>query len=503
MKERGRLAVPIGAAAIAFVFHALCNAHYGFFRDELYFIICGRHPDWGYVDQPPVAPLLAAGTQVFGNSLFLLRLVPALFSAASVYVTGMLAIELGGGVFAQVLAATAAMFAPVLMSFGMKVSPDTIGLWTWPLAALFVVRMAKGECQRLWLLVGAIFGISLQSKYSVLFFIAALLLGLLLTPQRRLMFSKWFAGGVVLAALIALPNFLWQAAHHFPMIELLRNGQQGKNVMVPPLVFIAQQFLLTNPFLWPVWVSGLVWLLVRPLTRFLGIAYIALMAMMIATHAKHYYPADVYPILIAAGGVAIEQWTMRAGAWRAAIAAVAFALGVVFVPLVEPVLPEQTFIGYSNAILGLMHISSNSMKTENNQIGVLPQDFADMHGWPEMAQTIARVYDSLPPAERADAVAVTQNYGEASAVAFFEPHVPVISGHNQYWLWGTLGHDGNVVIDVAGDCGAKEHLFRSSTRAAVFSAPYVMPYEDNIPIMLCRGLKTPLAQLWPSLKAYE
>ena len=502
-RVRSRLTIPLGAAAFAFIFHAVCNPHYGFFRDELYFIICGRHPDWGYVDQPPVAPLLSAATQVFGNSLFLLRLVPALFSAASVYVTCTLALELGGGAFAQVLAAIAALFAPVLMSFGMKVSPDTIGLWTWPLAALFVVRMAKGECPRLWLAVGALFGISLQSKYSVLFFIVALLAGLLLTPQRRLLWSKWFAGGVALAVVIALPNFLWQAAHGFPMIELLRNGQMGKNVIVSPAVFIAQQFLLTSPFLWPVWIAGLIWLFLKPVARFLGIAFVALMAMMIATHAKHYYPADVYPILIAAGGVAIEQWTTRVAAARIAIAALAAALGIVLVPIVEPILPEQMYIAYQNAVFGLLHVDNSSMKTEHNQIGVLPQDFADMHGWPQMAATVAKVYDSLPAADRADAVAVAQNYGEASAVAFFEPHVPVVSGHNQYWLWGPQGHDGNVVIDIAGDCGAKDHLFRSSMRAAVFSAPYVMPYEDNIPIMVCRGLKVPIAQLWPSLKSYE
>ncbi len=501
--SRPRLVIPLSAAALTFVAHAICNPHYGFFRDELYFIICGRHPDWGYVDQPPVAPLLAAATQALGHSLFLLRLVPALFAAASVYVTCTLALELGGGAFAQVLAAVAAAFAPVLMSFGMKVSPDTIGLWLWPLAALFVVRIAKGECPRLWLAVGAVLGIALQSKYSVLFFIVALIAALALTPQRRLLWSKWFFGGVALAAAIALPNFLWQAAHGFPMIELLRNGQLGKNVMVPPATFVVQQFLLTNPILWPVWMCGLIWSLLRPLPRFLGLTYIVLMALMIATHAKHYYPADVYPILIAAGGVAIEQWTARAMWLRPALVSAAVAFGLVFVPFAEPILPEQTFIAYQNAVFGALHMNANSMKTENNTIGALPQDWADMHGWPEMASAVERVYDALPLAERADAVAVAQNYGEASAIAFFAPAVPVISGHNQYWLWGTHGYDGNVIIDVAGDCGAKNHLFRSSERAATFTAPYIMPYENDIPIMVCRGLKVPLATLWPSLKSYE
>jgi len=498
-----RNSLPLIAAAVTFVGHAAGNPHYGFFRDELYFIVCGRHPAWGYVDQPPVAPLLAAASQAFGISLFLLRLVPAFFAGASVFVTCALAVELGGGAFAQALAAIAAFFTPVLMSFGMKISPDTIGLWLWPLAALFVLRIVKGADPRLWLAVGALFGICLQSKYSVAYFIAALIVGLLLTPQRRVMWSKWFAAGVALAALIALPNFLWQASQGFPMLELLRNGLNGKNVIVGPAEFVGQQFLITNLFLSPVWVAGFVWLLWKPATRFVGLTYVVLMVMMIASHAKHYYPADVYPILIAAGGVAIEQWTAGLRALRPIVATVALAGGLVFVPYAMPVLPEQRFIAYSTAVSDALHISNDSTKTEHLQLGALPQDWADMHGWPEFARAVAGVYDALPPTDRADAVAFAQNYGEAAAIEFFEPHVPVISGHNQYWLWGMRGHDGNVVIDIDGDCGAKQHLFRSSVKAATFTAPYVLPYEDDMPLMVCRGIRTPLSTLWPTLKHYE
>ena len=495
--------IPLIAAAVTFLVHAACNPHYGFFRDELYFIVCGRHPAWGYVDQPPIAPLLSAATQLFGPSLFLLRLVPAFFASAAVYVACTLAVELGGAAFAQIVAAIVVFFTPVLMSFGMKVSPDMVGLWLWPLAALWVLRIVKGECPRLWLAVGAILGICLQSKYSVVYFAVALIGGLLFTPQRRLLWSKWFLGGVALAIAIALPNFLWQAVHGYPMLELLRNGQNGKNVIVGPGEFIGQQFLITNPFLSAVWVVGLVCLLLKPMTRFLGLTYLILMALMIASHAKHYYPADVYPIVIAAGGVAIEQWTLRVRLLRPIVAAVLVAGGLVFVPYVMPVLSEERFIAYSNGLSDVLHINKESVKTEHQQLGSLPQDWADMHGWPEFSATIARVYDALPPADRADAVAFAQNYGEASAIEFFEPHVPVMSGHNQYWLWGPGGHSGNVVIDIDGDCGAKKHIFQSSIRAATFSAPYVMPYEDNISIMVCRGIRTPLIDLWPGLKHYE
>ena len=174
--------IPAIAALLTLAAHLLGNPHYGFFRDELYFIICGFHPDWGYVDQPPVVPLLAAGSQLFGHSLFLLRALPAIFAAGGVYVACLIAIELGGGTFAAILTALTCFFANVLMSFGAKVGPDMVGLWLWPLAALYVLRVAKGADARWWLAAGAAIGLSLESKYSAVFFAAALVAGLALTP---------------------------------------------------------------------------------------------------------------------------------------------------------------------------------------------------------------------------------------------------------------------------------------------------------------------------------
>jgi hypothetical protein len=501
-----RLRIPLIAALATFGLHLVGNPHYGYFRDELYFIICGQHPQWGYVDQPPMAPLLAAGSQMFGHSLVLLRAVPAFFAAAAVYVSCLLAAELGGGAFARILAALVVFFAPVLMNFGMKISPDMVGLWLWPLAALYTLRLAKGADPRGWLAVGAIMGVCLQSKYSVVFFFAALLLGLLLTPERRILFSRWFLAGCGVCGLIALPNFLWQAYYGFPMLELLRNGQHGKNLIVGPVQYLFQQLLITNVFLSLVWIIGLVWLLRNARLRFLGYTYIILIAIMLVLHGKHYYPADVYAYLMAAGGVAIEASTNLWKAFRPVVAAAVIVLGLVFVPFAMPVLPEEQVVSYTNRLFGILHIPRQAVATEHGRMAALPQDWADMHGWPELAATVANVYQSLSPGDRAQAVIVAQNYGEASALVFFgRPYglPPVISGHNQYYLWGTHGSSGNVVIDVAGDCGASQHLFASSERAATFTSPWVMPYEDGIPIMVCRGIQKPLAALWPSIKSYE
>ncbi len=492
------------AAAVVFVVHAIGNPHYGFFRDELYFIICGRHPQWGYVDQPPVVPLLAAFTQLGGQSLFLLRLVPALFAAAGAYTTVLLAAEFGGGIFAGVLATLGFLFCNVLMSFGMKAGPDEIGLWTWPLLALLVVRLTKGADPRLWLLAGVITGFTIQSKYSVLFFLAAMFAGLVLTPQRAILRNRWFAAGAGLAFAIALPNFIWQASYGFPMLELLEAGQNGKNVIAGPLLYLFQQILITNLFLFPLWVIGVVWLLRKAAYRFLGYAYLALIAEMIVFHGKHYYPANVYPIVIAAGAVPIEAWTSRAVALRAAALVYTLALGWVFIPFSLPILPEPAFIAYEIRLEDVLHIPKGTLATEHNrETTALPGDWADMHGWPELARAVAAIYDGLPPEQRAKAVVVASNYGEASAIEFFEPHVPVISRHNQYWLWGTRGYSGNVIIDVNGDCGASAHLYDRSERVATVNAPYTIGWETGVPIMLCRGIRIPIAQLWPQLRTYE
>jgi hypothetical protein len=392
----------------------------------------------------------------------------------------------------------------VLAAFAMKAGPDMVGLWLWPLSVLYVLRIVRGASPRLWLAAGMAIGVSLESKYSVLYFAVALIAGLLLTPERRILRSKWFAAAVVIAAAIALPNFLWQALNGFPMWELLRNGQMGKNVVLSPGMFLFTEVLITNPLLSFVWIAGFVRLLLDARTRFIAYGYAILIALMIASHAKHYYPADVYPILFAAGGVALETMTRNLRSLRPVAIALTVLAGLAMLPYVEPLLPEQTFIAFNKAVGP--KIGASAAVTEHNKQTWMTQDWSDMHGWPQLAGTVTRVYDSLPPADRARAVIVASNYGEASAIEFFgKGHglPPVISGHNQYFLWGTHGASGDVIIDVHGDCGAGGHLFRSARLAARFSAPYIMPYEDDMPIMVCRGIKKPLAQLWPMVKNYE
>lgn len=499
-------AIAAGAALATFIVHLIANAHYGFFRDELYFVICGFRPAWGYVDQPPIVPLLAAGSQLFGHSLFLLRAVPALFAAASVYTTCLLVVELGGGAFAEFFAALVAVMTPVLMHFGTTITTDIVGLWLWPLAALYVLRIVKGADPRWWLAVGAIVGIALESKYSVIFFVAAMLGGLVATSQRRALLTPWFLGGALIAAAIALPNFVWQAAHGYPMWTLLRDADEYKNAQLSALQYVGTQFLIIHPLLAPISLIGLVTLLRRPDARFLGIAYLALIAQMIALHGKHYYPGDVYPILIAAGAATIEAWTDGALLWRPALAAYALGAGILLVPLLMPVLPERTMSAYDRIAQSMLAREVDLARTDSSHIGSLPPDWADMHGWRELAALVARIYHSLPPAQRAQAAILASNYGEASAIDFFGSQYglpPVLSGHNQYWVWGTHGYTGNVLIDVHGECDRDARLFRVHRVVARFSNPWGRPFENGFPISICEGITTPLATVWSKLRSYN
>ncbi|MGH7737500.1 MAG: glycosyltransferase family 39 protein [Candidatus Tyrphobacter sp.] len=486
---------------LATALHAWGNPHYGFFRDELYFIVCGRHPALGYVDQPPLTPLLAALSQSFGQSLFLLRLIPALCAGLAAYVACLFAEELGGGVFAEILTAIVVTLAPVLAANEMRLTPDMLEIALWPLIALLMLRIVKGGSSKLWLAVGATVGIAAWSKYSVAFFVVAAIAGLLLTPARRILRSWWFAAGCALGAAIVMPDFLWQATHHFPMLVVLQNDSAQFVVNGPP--FILQQILIMNPLFSIVWIAGLVVLARSQQTRWLAWAYAIVIASMAALNAKNYYPAAIYPYLIAAGATVIEQWTKSRTSVRCAIAAGALAISIPAVPFVLPVLPLKNYIAYQNAVGRVLHVDFGLPSDPRKTVPI--QYYADMLGWPQMVAKIASVYETLPASERPHVAIFASNFGEASAIdvygsAFGLPRA--ISGNNNFWLWGPRGYTGNTVIEVNADPAKARRIFARVRVAAVFRSPYAMSYENNVPILVCSGIREPLAALWPDLRVY-
>ena len=490
-------------ALISFAFHLFVNGRYGFFRDELYFIICGQRPDWGYVDQPPLIPLAAAGSYwLFGKALVGFRLLPALVMSATVALTAEFTAALGGGRFAQTLAGLCVLGAGFFLATGLLFSTDMFQPLSWLALGWLLVRIAQTGEERWWLAIGAVVGISLLSKYTIAFYLMALVPGILFSALRRSFARPWIYAGAGLALVMVLPNILWQQQQGWPFLEIGAAGSSGKNIPLTPLNFFVQQLLFIGPLAAPVWLSGLWVTAVKPADatwRIFPIAYAILFTLFVATHGKPYYLAAIYPTLLGFGAVAWERWLAAKQAQAAALGIVAL-VAIATSPLAVPVLSPQGYTAYA-AMLGM---GPSTAALERAKLGALPQQFADMFGWPEMAAKVSAVYRALPPDEQAQAVFFGQNYGEAAAIDIFGQGLPpAISSHNNYYFWGPRGHDGSVMIVIGGDLKQMRSLFASVTQVDVTDAPYAMPYETGQPIYVLRGLKEPMAVLWPSLKRYR
>jgi hypothetical protein len=483
--------------------HAVVNGRYGFFRDELYFIVCGDRPDLGYVDQPAVVPLLAAWSHaLFGDFLWGFRLLPALAMSATVALTAEFVRLVGGGRFAQWLGGLCVLLAPIFLLWGVLFSTDLFQAMTWLGLGWALVKLEQTEDERWWLAFGAIAGFSLNTKYLVGFYLFMLAVGIVATPLRRSLLRPWAYLGAAIAGVAILPNVLWQQAHGWPFVELGRAGAGGKNIALSPLGFFWQQILLIGPLSAAVWLSGLWACVARPrltVARAFAIAWAGLLLVFDATHGKAYYMAPIYPTLLALGAARIEEW-MRAGAARGAALAGIAAAGALTAPLTLPILPVEAFVDYQRAI-GFMTSAG-----ERQTLGALPQHYADMFGWREMAERVAAVYWSLPPEDRARAVFFGNNYGEAAAIDVFGRRLglpPAISGHNSYYLWGPRGFDGRVVIILGGSPQHYAELFGRVDAAGRIDAAYAMPYETDKPIYVLRNIKVPLKSYWPSVKTYQ
>jgi hypothetical protein len=478
--------------------------HYGFFRDELYYIACGQHLAWGYVDQPPLIAFVAwFARHVLGGSLFATRLVPILAGAAVVYATGRVAAELGGGLFAQFLGATAILLAPAYLAFDSFLSMNAFEPLFWLLCAWIVIRIVKGASPRLWLLFGAVAGLGLENKHSMLVFGFALMAGLLLSGQARLFRSIWIWIGAALALAIFLPNLLWESRNGWPQIEVVRNAQQFKNEAITPLQFLFEQVLFLQPLALPVWLAGLWWYFAAAKGtrfRFLGWSYLIVLAIVIVLGGKSYYALPIYPVLMAAGGVALEGFFAAPARRRMAISfpALLIVAGLVTLPFGAPVLPVETFLRYSTLLP-----YANSVKTERDSTTELPQLYADMHGWENMAAQIGNVYRGLPQSEQAGCAILAGNYGEAGAIDHFGPALGLpaaISGHNSYYFWGPRAYTGSCVILFGERADELKDLFADAQLVGAITDPHAAVAERNVHVYVCRKPRAPLAELWPHFK---
>ena len=497
----------MGVLAFAVHIAAIALGGYGYFRDELYYIACSKHLAAGYVDQPPLSIFVLAGAaRIFGDSVSAIRLVPAILSGVSAALVGLLARRMGGGAPAMALASLAFIAAPQILGFHAYYSMNSFDIMFWLLAVHALLSAAERGGLHHWLLLGLVLGLGLLNKTSVLWLGAGVAAAILLSgPLRRQLATPGPYVAAALALALFTPFIIWNARHGWPHLEFMHNATEGKYSSLTRARFLADQFLGMNPFTYLVSLPGLAWCLAHRESRRwrpVGIMFLTVLAVLLTNrHTKSEYIAAAYPMLFAAGGVAVELLRQP---WRAAAVWILTGLlvvsGAILAPLAMPILPVETYVGYARA-LGMAPSTA-----ENLELADLPQFFADMHGWEELAQDVSKTYLTIPEAERRTTVALVTNYGEAGALELFARHYPlprVICNHNSYWLWGVGPTPVTTFIRLGGDRDDYLKTYGDVVSAGVHTCAHCMPYENNLGIFIARDRRVPIEIAWPKYKHFQ
>jgi 4-amino-4-deoxy-L-arabinose transferase-like glycosyltransferase len=452
---------------------------YGWHRDELYYLASSRHPSLGYVDYPPITPLLARVDQaIFPGSLPGLRLLTVLAGAAVIVLTALIARELGGDRLTQALAGLAVLISPMFVGANILFQTVSFDQLTWAVICWLFVRLLRGADPREWLWLGLAFGIALETKYTVIGLAIAILVGLLATSARRQLSTRWPWLGFLIASLVFAPNIAWQVGHHWDSVAYTLNHRGATD---GPVAYWVQQLLLAGPQLLPVVVMGVVWLWRKPQFRAAAVAVIAVEVFFFLAGGKAYYPAPIYPLAYAAGAIWLVDAVRRA--WvRRALVAVAIVITMVLLPIGLPVLPAKVMA--------------------DSGIWKARKDFADMYGWPELVAQVTAAYQQLPLSDRGSTMILASNYGEAGALDFYGRGLPpVVSPDLTYYYWAPVHMAPSTVIVVGYPKDYLATLFGDVRQVGTITNSYNLRNEEfGKPIWLCRRPVEPLDQVWPSLK---
>jgi 4-amino-4-deoxy-L-arabinose transferase-like glycosyltransferase len=472
------------AVAVAVLLVALAGG-YGPHRDELYFLVAGDHLAWGFADQGPLTPLLAhVADTIAPGSLTVLRLPSALMAAGTVFVTGLLAVELGGTRRARLIATSCAAVASVVLVVGHLLSTTTFDLLAWTLVTWLVARVLRGGDERGLALAGVVAGVALLDKPLIAFLLAGLGVGLLLAGPRRLLRSGWLWTGLGAALLLWAPWLIWQAGHGWPQLDVsssIANGGSGSSQ--PRWALLPFQLLLVSPVLAPVWIAGLVALLrvprLRPF-RLFAIAWAFLVVVFLATGGKPYYLAGLFPVLLAAGAGQTDAWLARGSARRRSVAlwsAVALS-AVVSAAIALPLLPAR----------------------DAGPVIAMNGDVGETIGWPQLVRTVAGVARRAPGRP----VIFTDNYGEAGAVDRYGPALGLpgaYSGHNAFGDWGPPPDRAGPVVVVGLPAAERDrHFAGCRTLARVDNDAGADNDERGAPVALCSGTRAPWSRIWGALR---
>ena len=462
------------------------SSAYGFHRDELYFIVAGRHPAFGYPDQPPLTPLLsAAAVALLGLSPTAVRVLPALAMGLTVVLTALIARDLGGSRRAQLLAAVTVALSGYLGA-GHLDSTSTFDLLIWAVILWLLVKLLAGGDRRLWLALGAATGIGLQNKDTLLLLCAGLVAGVVLARRWDVVRSSWVWAAAGIALLIWAPNLVWQATHGLPqltMAHVIAESAAANRAQLVPVLW-----LIAGPLLFPVAAAGWAWLLLAKAAapwRTIGIAAAVMLALVVVSGGKGYYGVGIAPAFMAAGAILLDRWLARGRRRLRVVGFIAAATlsGALVVLLTLPVLPVATFAATS--------LPAKVTVT------------AEQIGWPQLVATVQRVVAALPAEQRAHAVILTNNYGEAGALELLGRGLPPVdSGHNGFWYWGPPAADRTVVVHV-GDWTAADwspYFVGCRTVARIDNGLGIDNQEQGQAISVCSGLRMSWTAIWPHLR---
>jgi Dolichyl-phosphate-mannose-protein mannosyltransferase len=467
--------------------HSIYEPH----RDELLYLAEGRHPAWGFMEVPPVLSIFAWLTHAFGDSIFWIKCWPSLVGALTFVFAANIAVSLGGKFFSIFLTWLPFIFG-VFLRIHFLFQPNFLEAFFWTLMAFALVRYIQTNNHRFLYLFGIATGLSGLSKYSFAMFFVALMVGLLLNGPRKIFTNRHFLFALVIAGLMMLPNIIWQYHYGFPVLHHMEELRDTQLLKISATSFLIDQLLMNLPGVF-VWIAGLVFLLAkkqgRPF-RFLGIAYLVLIVILLLAHGKNYYALPIYPSLFGFGGYFLESITERRAYWtRFAMTLFCLGTGYYLIPIGLPVSEPATLAAWYQR----HHIDkTGALKWEDQDNHALPQDFADMLSWKEMAQKVGAAYATLSPQEKQRTIVYCDNYGQCGAVNFYGaaynlPPAHSINASFLYWMPDKPDYD-NIVL-LTDDSGDFEKPFIKQFQQAMKFDSITNPYarERGDLILILKG----------------
>lgn len=445
-----------------FLQHPVYEPH----RDEFLYLAEGRHLAFGFMEVPPMLSIFAWLTHLFGGGMFWVKLWPSLFGAATFIVAGKLVQTLGGKTFALLL-----LFLPFLFGVYLRVfflfQPNPPEIFFWTLIAFALIRFTQTSKNSYLYLFGVSVALGMLSKYSVAFFTVSMLGGLLCTRHRTIFTHKHFWLAALVGFIIFLPNLIWQYVNHFPVVAHMNELRETQLQYISPIGFLSDQLLMNLPCVF-IWITGLVYTLLSRQYRFVGLAYIFVITLLVLSQGKNYYALGAYPVLFAFGATQIEKFTAIKRRWlRYAFVAFPVLMGLWFLPIALPILPPRSL---AELYVKMNTAETGALKWEDLENHPLPQDFSDMLGWEEMTQKVAKAYNMLTEAEKAEASIFCNNYGMAGAVNYYGPRYNLPEAYSDnasflYWLPAKPKMQNFVLV--SDDPNEQQHDFAKGFKAVV------------------------------------